>query len=119
MHYLIATDQGVQIMTKEGQLDFTWALDQLGLEERKLAPASLNDVVPNVVLFCDENAQYDQEGFSFRIASDEDKFSMRIFGPFIVTALNNAATDFYGLSDEQLGILQMKLTIQPFEEFKG
>lgn len=119
MHYLIATDQGVQIMSKEGQLDFTWALDQLGLEERKLAPASLNDVVPNVVLFCDENAQYDQEGFSFCIASDEDKFSMRIFGPFIVTALNNAATDFYGLSDEQLGILQMKLTIQPFEEFKG
>lgn len=119
MHYIIATNQGVQMMSKEGQLDFTWALDQLGLEERKLTPISLNEIVPNVVLFCDEEAQYDQQGFSFRIAADEHKFSMRIFGPFIVTALNNAATDFYGLSDEQLAMLQMALTIQSFEEFKA
>jgi len=119
MHYIITTNQGVQMMSKEGQLDFTWALDQLGLEERKLTPISLNEIVPNVVLFCDEEAQYDQQGFSFRIAADEHKFSMRIFGPSIVTALNNAATDFYGLSDEQLAMLQMALTIQPFEEFKA
>jgi hypothetical protein len=116
MHYIIATEKGVQLMTKEGQLDFDWALQQLGLEERKLVPASLHDVVENVVLFCDEAAQYDQEGFAFRIASDEDKFSMRIFGPFIITALNNSANDFFGLSDEQLQILQMKLTVQPMEQ---
>lgn len=116
MHYIIATDKGVQMMTKEGHLDFDWALQQLGLEQRKLVPVSLNDVVEGVVLFCDEEAQYDQDGFAFRLASDEDKFSIRIFGPFIMTALNNSANDFFGLSDEQLQILQMKLTVQPMEQ---
>lgn len=117
MHYIIATSTKVDVLEKEGTLDFSWALKQLGLEEAQLVPVGLHEIVPNVVLFCEERAQYDQEGFAFRLSSDEERFGLKIFGPFIISALNPQAEDFFGLTDEQLKQLQFKMNIEPFTPY--
>ncbi len=117
MYYIIATSSQVDVLEKEGALDFEWALEQLQLEESKLVPVGLHEIVPNVVLFCDERAQYDQEGFAFRLSSDEDRFGMKIFGSFIISALDPKAEDFFGLTDEQLKQLQFKMNIEPFTPY--